>query len=215
MNDPDLANLMREVTARLKTNPPCHFAIMSYRNDMDREATRARMEGKFGVRPVFFSRTPTDPAGDGYSNIVPLLDALAGRKTFRKKLAAKNSQRSQPAEFDPEDPHKGKFGGLSEHHRRKIAVKKISGSQADDELELAITIEPLPNNPPITGKVDFNLHPTFRPTIETVEAKAESATCVISSFGAFTIGIEIKKENRKFEIDLATLSQLPLWFRRQ
>ena len=215
MNDPDLANLMREVTARLKAKPPCHFAIMGYRNDADREATRARMEGKFGVRPVFFSRTPTDPAGDDYSNLVPLLDALAGTKSVRKKLTAKDVQKSQPAEFDPEDPHKGRFGGLSEHDGRKIVVKKIGGSQADDVLKLAIIIEPLPGASPITGDVNFNLHPTFRPAIATVEARNGSATCNISSYGAFTIGIEIRNENLKYEIDLATLTHLPLWFRRQ
>jgi hypothetical protein len=215
MNDPDLANLMREVTARLKANPPCHYALMGYRDEADREATRARMEGKFGVRPVFYSRTPTDPGGDDYSNLVPLLDALAGTSVARKKLAAKTSQKLPPAEFDPEDPHKGRFGGLGEHHGRRIVVKKISGSQADDQLDLAITIEPLPNKPAIKGKVSFNLHPTFRPKVVTVEARNGSATCNISSYGAFTIGIEIQDENLKYEIDLATLTHLPLWFRRQ
>lgn len=215
MSDPDLANLMREVTARLRANPPCHFAIMGYRTDVDREATRARMEGKFGVRPVFFSRTPTDPAGDDYSNLIPLLDALAGIRPSKKKWTVKDSQRSQPAEFDPEDPHKGRFGGLSAHHGRRTVVRKISGSQADDELELTVRIEPLPNSPPVTGKVKFHLHPTFRPTMETVVASDGSATCIIRSFGAFTIGIEIESERLSFEVDLAALPHLPLWFRRQ
>ncbi|WP_316235372.1 MULTISPECIES: SIR2 family protein [unclassified Bradyrhizobium] len=215
MNDPDLANLMREVTARLQSNPPCHYAVMSYRTDVEREATRARMEGKYGVRPVFFSRTPADPDGDDYSNMVPLLEALAGRSTPRRKMTKKDSQKSRPAEFDPEDPHKGRFSGLSEHSGRRITVRKVSGSEAEGFLELTVKIAPLPGAPPILGRVKFHLHPTFEPASETVDAKDGSAAYDLESYGAFTIGIELEREHKRFEIDLATLPELPLWFRRQ
>jgi len=214
MNDPDLANLMREVTARLQAKPPAHYAIMSYRTDADRDATRARMEGKFGVSPVFFSRMPTSPDGDDYSNLVPLLEALAGRRLSSKTKLTKNPN-SVAAEFDPEDPHKGRFGGLSEHSGRRVSVEKIRGSQAKGYLRVALTIAAVRGAPPIKGDVRFCLHPTFKPDVQVVAANNGTATCSIKSFGAFTAGIEIVDEQRKFEIDMATLPHLPLWFRRQ
>jgi hypothetical protein len=121
MTDPDLANLMREVTARLRAKPPAHYAIMGYRTRADRESMRARMEEKFGVRPVFFCRASTDPNGDDYSNLVPLLEELAGHKLTSKKQpsAQKVVGKFAPAEFDPEDPHKGRFSGLSCHNGRR------------------------------------------------------------------------------------------------
>jgi hypothetical protein len=33
--------------------------------------------------------------------------------------------------------------------------------------------------------------------------------------GAFTLGVEIANEKQKFELDIATLSDLPTWFRRR
>jgi len=215
MNDPDLANLMREVTARLRAKPPAHFAIMSYKNESDREATRARMEGKFGVRPVFFCRAATSPDGDDYSNLVPLLEALADRRLSARSRPAASCKAPTPAEFDPEDPHKGRFGGLSEHDGRRVSARKIRGTQAKGYLRVALTIESLPKAAPIAGPVRFHLHPTFDTDVAVVTARDGSATLNIDSVGAFTAGIEIVNEKRRFEIDLAMLPNLPLWFRRQ
>jgi hypothetical protein len=48
MNDPDLANLMREVTARLVSSEPCHLALIGFETHEDRDLIRERMRGKFG-----------------------------------------------------------------------------------------------------------------------------------------------------------------------
>src|SRR5262249_5628730 len=145
---------------------------------------------------------PMDSDGDDYSNLVPLLAALSGRPM--KKMTAKDSHKSQPAEFDPEDPHRGRFSGLSEHNGRRLTVKKVGGSEAEDYLVLLLMIAPT-NLRKIIGKVKFHLHPTFDSKIVTIEAKDGAASCRITSYGAFTVGVEIVDEARRYEIDLATL----------
>jgi hypothetical protein len=214
MNDPDLANLMREVTACLRTKKPAHYALMSYKTEAERDWTRTRLEGKFGVRPVLFSRTPTEAGGDDYSNLSLLLDALAGEDVSIKLDDRRAPPTITPAEFDPDDPHKGRFGGLNEHDGRKLSVEKLSGTEDKGYLKLDLTIEPTDNSP-ITGPVYFHLHPTFRPPKERVVAKDGKATLTIRSYGAFTLGVEIKDKNLRYEIDMAMMPELPLWFRRR
>ena len=213
MNDPDLANLMREVTARLQAKPPAHYAIMGYKNEADREATRARMEGKFGVRPVFFSLRST---GDDYANLLPLLNALADRSPAEAEQPATETKPVTVAEFDPEDPHKGRFGGLSEHSGRRLSVVQVDAPTAYT-LRLALIFEPLPGYPPIAGPVTFHLHPTFNPSVETVLPGIDGrAICQIHAYGAFTVGVEIAGEpDRKYELDIAMRPELPLWFRQR
>lgn len=214
MNDPDLGNIMREVTARLRTTPPCHFALMGYRNEIERDAISARMVGKFGVSPIFYSRSPSHPSGDEHCNLVHLLDALAGNEQPREPSAAKPSK-AQP-EFDPEDPHKGKFGEKSERNGRRLRVASFKVND-DETLDIKLRVDATAGaaNKPVSGPVSFHLHPTFPRQIVTCPAKKGAADCVIEAYGAFTIGVEIIDEKLKLELDLATLPELPIWFRRR
>jgi hypothetical protein len=98
---------------------------------------------------------------------------------------------------------------------REISVTRLKGSEAKGYLRLRLTIKPLPKAPPIEGKVNFHLHPTFTPPAQTVEAKNGRATLEVWSLGAFTLGVEIVDEDRKFELDLATSPELPVWFRQR
>jgi hypothetical protein len=85
-----------------------------------------------------------------------LLEALAGRSLAgQAKLSAKKKPTKSafaPTEFDPEDPHKVGFGGLSEHHERRISVRIIQGSEAKGYLDLALTIELLVKIRPIRAR---------------------------------------------------------------
>lgn len=214
MNDPDLSNLMREVTARLQAKPPCHFALMGYKTEGDREAIRERMEFKFGVRPVFFSRIPV-AAGDGkdeYSNLVHLLDALAGVPPRNPQLG--QGKVVKPI-FDPDDPNKGRFGGRCEVHGRRLSVRKVSGTQERGYLSLEIKVEVLPGAEPLNGPVTFVLHPSFGRRPITVRPKDGSARIECEAYGAFTIGVRTDDGGTQLEYDLAMDFSLPLWFRRQ
>jgi len=214
MNDPDLGNIMREVTARLRTTPPCHFALMGYRNETERDAIRARMVGKFGVSPIFYSHASSHPSGDEHCNLVHLLDALAGNEQPREPSAMKPSK-ALP-EFDPEDPHKGRFGETSERNGRRLSVASFEIND-DETLDITLRVDASADaaNRPLAGPVSFHLHPTFPRQVVTHRAKKGVADCVIEAYGAFTIGVEVIDEKLKLELDLATQPELPMWFRRR
>lgn len=216
MNDPDLSNLMREVTARLQIKPPCHFALMGYKTEGDREAIRDRMEFKFGVRPVFFSRVPVTVDGDDgvgeYSNLIHLLDALAGAPP--RALQFEQAQVVKPI-FDPDDPNKGRFGGHSEANGRRLSVRKEGGSQERGYLSLKFKVEALPGAQPLEDPVTFVLHPSFGHRVFTTQPKNGSASIDCEAYGAFTIGVRTDNNRTQLEYDLAMDPGLPLWFRRQ
>lgn len=217
MNDPDLANLMREVTARLKAKTPCHYALMGYKGDADREAIRARMIGKFGVRPVFFSRTPVDENGDEYSNLLLLLDALAGEKDRKRVAEAKptDPERKSASRVDPDDPRKGQFGGEPEANGRRLSVRRLDGGKKDEKLNLELMVDALPGAPPLTDEVLFYLHPTFHRSVVASKVVDGKASLTRWAYGAFTVGAVCDNGNTRLELDLAELGTLPLWFRRR
>jgi hypothetical protein len=212
MNDPDLANLMREVTARLRTRTPSHYALMGYKGEADREATRARMEGKFGVRPVFFSRTPAQEGGDEFSNLILLLDALAGKAPAEARAKTSASRRIP---FDPDDPNKGRFGLSAEANGRRLSVVKTGGSQAENNLHFQLIVESLPGAPPLADRVVFHLHPSFSNDVVRTTVRAGRATLTRWAYGAFTVGAVADDGATRLELDLAGEPKLPLWFRRQ
>lgn len=216
LNDPDLANLMREVTARLKTTRPSHFALMGYKTEGEREATRDRMVGKFGVRPVFFSRIPDHEryGRDEYFNLVHLLDALVGRPP-RAVLPNRATRAAVAESFDPEDPNKGCFGGSSETAHRRLRVDRISGSRDEGILTFHFIVESTDDAHPLDGPVNFFLHPTFRRRVVTVTPVDGKAVLKRWAYGAFTIGVRTDDDETQLEYDLATDARLPLWFRRR
>ena len=211
MNDPDLANLMREVTARLRTNPPAHFALMGYKSAEEREVTRDRMTHKFGVRPIFFSRTPVQQGGDEYANLLLLLDALRGVAADRRPSTSRDIE----ATADPDDPHKSQFGGLAEANGRRLSVVKTGGSQALGNLRFELIVEALPGAPKLEDRVVFHLHPTFNRAVAYAAATDNRAVLHRWAYGAFTVGVEADRGETRLELDLAEQANLPLWFRRQ
>lgn len=217
MNDPDLSNLMREVTARLRSRTPCHYAIMSYKNIADREAIRARMMGKFGVRPVFFSRTPVIEGGDEYSNLLLLLDALAGVEGQDRLLGAgpRSQETSAASPPDADDPLKGRFGGSPEVNGRRLSVIRKNGSKEAGYLNLQFVVEALPGHEPLRDRVTFYLHPTFAEDRVDRTIRAGRATLSRWAYGAFTLGAVTDAGATRLELDLAEQPVLPLWFRQR
>ena len=93
---------------------------------------------------------------------------------------------SQPGPItDPDDPQKYRWGGLAERNGRKLTatVTPVSPKWFRVQLEVSST-----GGAPLTGNVEYHLHPSFTPSIEVVpvmEAKAELTT---HAYGAFTVG---------------------------
>lgn len=215
MNDPDFANLMREVTARLRARPPAHFALLGYSSIEEREAYAARMTDKFGVRPIFFSRI-SEPGGDEFANLIHLLDALASREARSvAEVAPKPSLQGAPgavAPVDPKDPQKGQWGGTAEANGRLLRAEAtgLKGRWLNFELIVESTTDR-----PLAGEVVFHLHPSFQKPVRVVQAAAGKATLSLTSYGAFAVGALADEGQTRLELDLALQSDLPLDWRQR
>ncbi|MER8802310.1 SIR2 family protein [Mesorhizobium sp. M0998] len=219
MSDPDFGNLMREVTARLRTRSPCHYALMGYGSEPEREVYRDRMRGKFGVEPVFYSLAKTGQ--DRYANLLQLLRALAPQTNAARNLAEAigiggQESFSRRLERDPNDPEKGQWGGLAQASGRRLKVVRQRGGSRNQFLVFKLVVESLPGSAPLEGDVIFHLHPTFAVPVRVVSAT--NGTAVLDecrAYGAFTVGVAADDQRTQLELDLALQSNLPDWFRRR
>ncbi|QWW71371.1 SIR2 family protein [Rhizobium sp. WYJ-E13] len=211
MSDPDFANLMREVTARLKTTPPCHYAILGYGSEEEREVYRERMRGKFGIEPIFYSYARDE--GDPYAHLVHLLQALSPMPSKSTPSPMSAAERSR--DIDPGDPNKGQFGGKAEANGRRLRVVRRPGGINRQTLMLDLIVDQT-DAKALEGDVTFYLHPTFAEPVQLVRANNGRATLKdCHAYGAFTVGISADRGKTKLELDLATDEKLPEWFRRR
>lgn len=112
------------------------------------------------------------------------------------------------------DPLKGQFGGSAERDRRRLSLDKIAPANHPEFLALTLTVSSMEPNRPLTGSVEFHLHPTFNPPTETVRVIDGRATLVCYAMGGFTLGAETS-DGIRLELDLALDERLPVWFRER
>lgn len=222
MNDPDLAQFMRAVLARLGEGQTHHFALMGYRTPHEREAVRRRMEGKYGVRTVFYRIAGDKRSGKGdHSGLIALLDRLAERlaasgvavpelpdtaiQLIRRALTASASR-------DPHDPQKGRWGGCRERDGRRLRVAEAEAA-GDGWLRFTLIVEPTPGARPLEGAVAFYLHPSFPKERMRIEPTQGAARLRLGAYGAFTVGAVADEGRTRLELDLAEIDDLPQWFR--
>ncbi len=213
MNDPDFANLMREVTARLRARPPAHYAILGYSSIEEREAYAARMTDKFGVRPVFYSRNVEAAGGDEYANLLHLLDALGGRPV--RSLTAVSPSPEAPEQIspvDPNDPQKGQWGGQAVANGRGLRAAMTDHKKRWVSFDLIVEAT---DERPLTGEVVFHLHPSFDRSVRRLQAVKGVARLGLTSYGAFTVGVSADDGRTRLELDLSRQSDLPLDWRRR
>lgn len=213
MDDPDLAQLMREVATRLGEGAS-HFAVMGFRTDEDREAIRRRMNGKYGLKVIFYQIHGSD-----HSGLTRLLASLApGFGTAAEVVEASPAPpaddeiKELPPPVDPTDPEKGRWGGqpARDHYELRLAgYEAESRSVVQLKLEVASTLA----DAPLTEPVIFHLHPTFSPSVVSVTPRSGVAELALPAYGAFTVGVEVPESKTKLELDLAGVAELPDWFR--
>ena len=68
---------------------------------------------------------------------------------------------------------------------------------------------------PLSGQVEFHLHPTFSPSIRTVGVKDGKATLELEGYGAFTVGAKVDGGATRLELDLAKIAEAPKAFRER
>ncbi|EYF08196.1 AAA-like domain-containing protein [Chondromyces apiculatus] len=59
LSDLDLMGVFREVKALMGPGDPRHFAILPHEGKAESGSVRQRLQGKYGIRPVFYRQTPT------------------------------------------------------------------------------------------------------------------------------------------------------------
>ena len=112
--------------------------------------------------------------------------------------------RNSDLPFDPEDPNKGRFGGSPESNGRRLtaSIKPVAGPKSS-RCDVTIRVASTDPQKPLTGRVKFHLHPTFRQwSSYDVDVKGGIAEDRISSYGAFTIGVEADEGKTRLELDL-------------
>ena len=207
LNDPDLMALLRDVNATVQSKDPRHFAIMGLESPIRESVERNRLRTRYGVQPVFYDNREKDHRG-----LIDILDNLTkGCSESSKPREEISRPEMEPAkEFYPDDPEKGKWGGLAEANHRKVsaAVRELDPGW----FEATITVSSTNPDYPLEGTVKFFLHPTLIPPARKVEAVNGEAILRVESYGAYTVGIAADGGQTKLELDLSTLKDAPLMF---
>jgi hypothetical protein len=127
---------------------------------------------------------------------------------LRRVLAARSQSAS--GSIDPDDPQKGRWGGQSRRFGRELRASGRELSPGWFEIDLVVATL---NGPPLTGSVQFHLHPTFAKPTVAVDAEDGQATFTLTTYGAFTVGAVADDGRTTLELDLSAVEQLPKEFR--
>jgi hypothetical protein len=218
MNDPDLGYLMRLVRTD-SDGMTQHFGIFGCRTADERELIRRRMEGKYGIRSVFYR---IDDDGS-HACLLQLLEHLGKFKTLsRSHPKTESAQPGATATSSTDsnivnalDPHKGQFGGLYERNGRRLYVTDLREVKKDTYMAFTLVVESLPGFAPLVGNVRFQLHPTFdEPDYAESAINGRAESQIRAAYGAFTVGVTFEG-GKKLELDLSELEIFPPWFRER
>lgn len=102
-----------------------------------------------------------------------------------------------------DDPQKGQWGGKRKDNDREIKAELIPIDDDDDWYRIKLTVSSTSPSKPLSGRVKFHLHPTFKPRVREVPVVNGIAEETVIAWGAFTIGAEADNGETRLEIDLA------------
>jgi hypothetical protein len=214
LSDPELTNLIRSIQGYTQSEVPMHFVILPLQPEREDEGAIAGwLNGKYGIEPIFY------PMTDKHEHLLDVLQEVSGYMRAdageEMKAVTKRPAKKIP-EVDPDDPHKGRWGGRAERNGRVLSAKVKAAQDDPNWFEVKLTVEPATErSKPLTGEVTFYLHPTFKPDKVTVNVKDGKAEYEIYCYGAFTVGAVADAGKTKLELDLSTLPNAPMRFRTQ
>ena len=114
-----------------------------------------------------------------------------------------------PEEYDTalkqEDPWKGRFGSSAEQKSRKLEGKLDRVDGQPTIAVISLTVMSTDPTKPLTGKVQFFLHPTYQNYLPEIAVQEGKATLNLMSYGAFTVGVQCDEGATSLELDLAQL----------
>jgi len=173
-----------------------------------------------GVRVI-----PVLVGGAGYDKLPPTLHHIQAARidsssaTAFDQSAARlareldvllNQRDDAPATtIDPDDPQRGQWGESSERDGRALSasVRPLS----DDYFEVTLTVVST-SDTPLAGIVEFNLHPSFTPSVCSVPVADGRAVLTLTCWGAFTVGAVADGGRTMLELDLAADTTFPETF---
>lgn len=114
---------------------------------------------------------------------------------------------------ESDDPWNGAFGKTSKSNGRELRATVTDKKGIPDWYTINLSVISTDAAKPLSGRVQFFLHPTFkndRPRV-TVGANGR-AELELTAWGAFTVGV-LTEDGVKLELDLAQLQSAPETFR--
>jgi len=135
-------------------------------------------------------------------NTIDLLTATAQQKNVP---ALNLSDQDFQETLRKGDPWKGLFGKESEQNGRKLAAKLDPVEGQPGLAVISMTVTSTDAKKPLTGKVQYFLHPTFQNCMPEVNVLDGKALLRLISYGAFTVGVLCDNEATKLELDLAQI----------
>jgi hypothetical protein len=104
----------------------------------------------------------------------------------------------------PDDPWFGQFGGSNVSNKRVLEARIFRPQASATSRTVALSVRSTEGSAaPLTGYVQFYLHPTFgnaRPVVKVIDGVA---TLTVESYGAFTVGALADGGDTKLELDLS------------
>jgi hypothetical protein len=226
LRDLDVMAVFREVNA--VHGGARHYAVLPAdpcRQDL--EDLRDRYRAKYGVHTLFY--LPGDPRPDDrHPNFVTLMEELANRSASRGRAPRRKTRgesfsgkrwtqtpqfRTGRGKRDPEDPQKGRFGGLSKRNGLELKATVSADDEAKDWFKIELAVTPTTARRRFTGTVGFWVHDSFSREYYTVRVHDRTARLHLYSYGAFTVGAVADGGRTPLELDLARLRSAPLEFR--
>ncbi len=119
-------------------------------------------------------------------------------------------ERGARAPVESTDPQKGRWGGEADRNGRQLIadVHELTPGWFEIALEVRGT-----TNTPLTGDVEFHLHPTFPREVVKVQVRDGAAELRVQAYGAFTVGAVADDGETTLELDLAQDERFPQLFR--
>ncbi|HEX9983886.1 MAG TPA: AAA family ATPase [Thermoanaerobaculia bacterium] len=132
-----------------------------------------------------------------------------GQQANALRAALDGTAEAASLPMDPEDPQKGLWGG--DPRRDGLELTATVAELSDEWFEVTLDVHSTTSTP-LTGSVEFHLHPTFT-TPQTIAAHDGHATLTLSCWGAFTVGAVAGPGRTTLELDLAADPRFPKAFR--
>lgn len=116
--------------------------------------------------------------------------------------------------FNPRDPQKGQWGGLSNNGVWEVTAQVSETESNANWFRIELRVAGVAGGV-LKRPIRLHLHDSFRKEALEVRPRGGVATEELTAYGAFTVGVEIPDDGSTLELDLADLEGAPDKFRNR